>query len=67
MKVRFNKQITVDFVSENTTHEIVKEKTFYNNQVVEILSSDENVRGYLDLLLEEGLAIGIPKQGLTIL
>lgn len=66
MRVKFNKQVTVDFLDNQ--EEQGKDKTFYSNQIVEVERVEETVRGFLDLIFENGdAAIGVPKQGLTIL
>jgi hypothetical protein len=67
MRVKFNKQVTVDFL-DNTADEHGIDKTFYHNQVVEVERLEETVRGFVDLIFENGdAAIGVPKQGLTLL
>lgn len=66
MRVKFNKQVTVDFLDNQ--EEQGRDKTFYHNQVVEVERVEETVRGFVDLIFESGdTAIGIPKQGLTVL
>jgi hypothetical protein len=66
MRVKFNKQVTVDFLDSQEEHG--SDKTFYHNQIVEVERIEETVRGFVDLIFENGdAAIGIPKQGLTIL
>ncbi len=66
MRVKFNKQVTVDFLDHR--EEIGNDKTFYHNQIVEVERLEETVRGFVDLIFENGdAAIGVPKQGLTIL
>jgi hypothetical protein len=67
MKVKFEKQITVEFVKDADEFLVEHDKTFYPNQIVEVNNIVETVRGYLDLTFEDGVAIGVPKQGLTIL
>lgn len=66
MRVKFNKQVTVDFLGNQEEHG--SDKTFYHNQIVEVERMEETVRGFVDLIFENGdAAIGIPKQGLTVL
>jgi hypothetical protein len=66
MRVKFNKQVTVDFLDNQEEHG--RDKTFYHNQIVEVERMEETVRGFVDLIFENGdAAIGIPKQGLTVL
>ena len=70
MKVRFNKQVTVDFLDHrhDAPEVYVSDKTFYHNQIVEIDHLEETARGFVDLIFEnDDAAIGIPKEGLTIL
>ena len=69
MRVKFNKQVTVDFIDQPSLGvDEVTSKTFYHNQIVEIESAEESARGFVDLIFEDGtIAVGIPKQGLTIL
>ncbi len=66
MKVRFKKITSVDYEDARLA-EIVN-KTFYHNQVVDNVTLEENVSGYLNLHFENGdLAIGVPKSALDIL
>jgi hypothetical protein len=70
MKVKFNKQLTVDFLDHHydapECHVI--DKTFYHNQVVECDHLDETVRGFVDIIFSNGdTAIGVPKQSLTVI
>ncbi len=66
MRVRFNKQVTVDFLDNRDETPI--DKTFYHNQVIECERLEETVRGFVDVIFENGdAAFGIPKQGLTVL
>ena len=71
MKIKFNKQITVDFLDHrgcDAQEDEVTEKTFYHNQIVEIERTEESARGFVDLIFENGdIAIGCKKEGLTIL
>lgn len=67
MKVRFDKQVTVEFVKDDDEFLVEHDKTFYPHQIVEINSITETVRGYLDLFFDDGVAVGVPKQSLTIL
>ena len=67
MKVKFEKQVTVEFVKDANEFLVEHDKTFYPNEVVEVNLITEAVRGYLDLTFEDGVAIGVPKQSLTIL
>jgi hypothetical protein len=66
MKVKFNKQVSVDFLDNQEEHG--RDKTFYHNQIVEIERMEETVRGFVDLIFENGdAAIGVPKGSLTTL
>lgn len=66
MKVKFNNSVVVDFVDHRETE--MSSKTFYTNQVTEVASVEETVRGFVDLIYENGdVAVGVPKKGLTIL
>jgi hypothetical protein len=67
MKVKFEKQVTVEFVKDSDEFLVEHDKTFYPNEVVEVNNITEVVRGFLDLTFDDGVAIGVPKQGLTIL
>lgn len=70
MRVKFNKQVTVDFSDHHydapECH--VSDKTFYHNQIIECDHLEETICGFVDILWANGdAAIGVPKQGLTIL
>lgn len=66
MRVKFNKQVSVDFLDHREEHGA--DKTFYHNQVVEVERIEETARGFVDLIFENGdAAIGIPKGSLTFL
>lgn len=66
MKVKFNKQVSVDFLDHR--EDSGADKTFYHNQIVEIDHLEETARGFVDLIFENGdAAIGVPKQSLTVL
>lgn len=66
MKVKFNKQVTVDFLDNREEHG--RDKTFYHNQIVEVERVEETVRGFVDLIFDNGdAAIGVPKGSLTTL
>lgn len=70
MKIRFNKQVTVDFLDhiDEVSNVYDHEKTFYHNQIVECERMEETVRGFVDLVFDNGdVAVGVPKEGLTIL
>ena len=65
MRIKFNKQITVDFMDN---HDEVGSKTFYPSQIIEVVGIEETAKGFVDLIFDDGsYAIGIPKGGLTIL
>ena len=66
MRVKFNKQVTVDFLGNQEEHG--NDKTFYHNQIVEVERMEETVRGFVDLIFENGdAAIGINKQSIQII
>jgi len=66
MRVKFLKQATADYVDAKQPEST--DKTFYAHQIVEVNHIEETVRGFIDLIFEDGsAAIGIPKQSLTIL
>ena len=70
MKVKFNKQVTVDFLDHHYDAPEVypHDKTFYSGQIVEVDHIEETVRGFVVLIFSnEDAALGIPKQGLTVL
>ena len=63
MKVKFTNQATVDFVEHNEEGQI-SEKTFYRGQIVEVISVDETVNGFVDLVFDNGdVAVGVAKRG----
>ena len=64
MKVRFNRQITVDFYEKGDDEPF--SKTFYSGAVVEVVDFEDNDK-YLDLQLTEGVAVDVPRESLTIL
>jgi len=67
MRVKFNKQTTVDLLDHND-ESYPTSKTFYNNEVVECVNVEESVKGFVDIIFENGdVAVGVNKQGLTIL
>jgi hypothetical protein len=66
MRVKFNKQVTVDFLDHR--EEQGSDRTFCAHQIVDVERLEETVRGFVDLIFENGdAAIGVPKQGLTVL
>ena len=66
MRVKFNKQVTVDFLGNQEEHG--SDKTFYHNQIVEVERMEETVRGFVDLIFENGdTAVGIDKQSVMII
>ena len=66
MKVKFLKQVTVDYEDAKLSEMV--DKTFYRNQIVEVGNVGEDVAGFVNLYFSNGdTAVGIPKQGLTIL
>ena len=70
MKIHFNKQITVEFVKDSDEHEgffVEHDKTFYSNQVMEVNNVTETIRGFVDLVFDDGIAVGVPKQNITIM
>jgi hypothetical protein len=67
MRVKFLKQVTVEFVEDPDDFLADNDITFYPNQIVEVKEVTETIRGYLDIILEKGVAVGVPKEGLTIL
>jgi hypothetical protein len=64
MKVKFNKQVTVDYYGKNDDEPI--SKTFYRNEIVEVTDIADNGK-FVDLDIGEGTALDIPKESLTIL
>ena len=62
--MKFEKQVTVDF--QDARLEEITDKTFYRNQIVDVNSFDDNGK-FLNLYLDSGTALDVPKQGLTML
>ena len=66
MKVKFNKQVTVDFHDARSS-EIV-DKTFYRNEVVEVGSTEHNTRNFDNLhFLNGDLAIDVPSSAFAVI
>ena len=66
MKIKFNKQTTVDFLGNQEEHG--NDKTFYHNQIVECDHLEETVNGFVDILWSNGdAAIGINKQSIQVI
>ena len=67
MKIKFSKQVTVDFLDHRADEHGV-DKTFYHNQIVEVDRIEETVRGFVDLIFDNGdAAVGINKQFIQII
>jgi hypothetical protein len=64
MKVKFNRQTTVDFYKKGEDEPF--SKTFYSGEIVEVTDFEDNDK-YLDLQLDEGVAVDVPRESLTIL
>ena len=63
MRIKFNKQITVEFIKDSDEHEgffVEHDKTFYPNKIVEVNDVTETIRGFADIMFDDGTAVGIP-------
>jgi hypothetical protein len=65
-KIRFEKQVTVDFLDHRDEGQGT-DKTFFAHQIVEVERVEETVRGFVDLIFENGdAAIGVGKQFINL-